>query len=60
MNQTLSQNRANAVRDYLIKKGVAYDRFDTKGYGDTRPIQSNKTAAGRAANRRIEFIVSSQ
>lgn len=57
MNMKLSDNRANAVRDYLIKKGVAADRLTAKGYGDTMPKATNSTSAGRAQNRRVEFDV---
>ncbi|MBN2767150.1 MAG: OmpA family protein [Paludibacteraceae bacterium] len=57
MNQTLSENRASAVRDYLINKGVEEKRITAKGYGDTKPVATNKTAQGRAKNRRVEFMV---
>jgi outer membrane protein OmpA-like peptidoglycan-associated protein len=53
-NQKLSQDRANAVRDYLVSKGIDPARITTKGYGDTKPLETNKTEAGRAENRRIE------
>jgi outer membrane protein OmpA-like peptidoglycan-associated protein len=56
-NQALSQARAEAVRDYLVKKGVAADRLSAKGYGATRPIGENATAAGREANRRVELMI---
>ncbi|MBN1208255.1 MAG: OmpA family protein [Myxococcaceae bacterium] len=55
-NRTLSQQRAEAVREYLAKKGVAMDRMEPKGYGPDRPVQPNTTAAGRAANRRVDFL----
>ncbi|MBR1630680.1 MAG: OmpA family protein [Paludibacteraceae bacterium] len=58
MNQKLSEARANAVRDYLIGKGVAAERMTAKGYGPFQPVADNKTASGRAKNRRVEFIVS--
>jgi OOP family OmpA-OmpF porin len=54
-NRDLSERRAAAVRDYLESKGVAAERFDVRGYGDTRPIADNASAAGRQKNRRIEF-----
>ncbi len=54
-NKMLSQNRAEAVKNYLISKGVSGDRLQTVGEGDAKPVQENKTEAGRAANRRIEF-----
>jgi len=52
----LSKDRAEAVRQYLIGKGIEPARLIAEGYGSRRPIQSNATAAGRAANERIEFI----
>lgn len=56
VNRTLSQQRADAVRDYMVKKGVAAERFETKGFGPDRPVQPNTTNEGRAANRRVEFL----
>lgn len=58
MNQILSEKRANAVRNYLMSKGVGEKRMTAVGYGDTKPVMSNKTAQGRAKNRRVEFVVS--
>ncbi|MDY7231318.1 OmpA family protein [Hyalangium sp. s54d21] len=55
-NLKLSQRRAESVRSYLIKKGVAAERLEAKGFGQERPIADNKTAKGRAANRRVEFL----
>ena len=54
-NLKLSDDRAKAVREYLIKKGVEAERLTAKGYGDTMPIESNATAKGRSMNRRVEF-----
>lgn len=54
LNQKLSNNRAAAVKTYLVKHGVAADRISTAGYADTQPIADNKTETGRAANRRVE------
>jgi outer membrane protein OmpA-like peptidoglycan-associated protein len=54
-NLDLSDRRAKEVRQYLIRKGVAADRLDAKGYGETQPIADNKTAKGRSANRRVVF-----
>ncbi len=54
-NRRLSEKRAQAVVRYLVGKGIDSNRVIAKGYGDTRPIASNETAEGRAANRRVEF-----
>lgn len=56
-NQRLSDRRAKAVADFLIREGVDGKRLSTVGYGATRPIADNNTDEGRARNRRIEFIV---
>jgi len=56
-NQKLSERRANAVRQYLIAQGIASARINVVGYGKLRPIADNKTAEGRAINRRSEFEV---
>lgn len=58
LNQTLSEQRAQAVKDALTGMGVAADRIDTKGFGKDRPLASNKTAAGRQQNRRVEVVFS--
>ena len=52
-NMKLSERRAASVRDYLISGGVSEDRLTAKGYGLTQPIDTNKTKAGRAHNRRV-------
>ena len=54
-NQKLSEDRANAVKDYLVSRGVESSRVETRGVGPDEPIADNKTAAGRTQNRRIEF-----
>jgi OmpA-OmpF porin, OOP family len=56
-NQTLSENRAAAVKNYLIEKGIDASRLTSAGYGATKPIASNKTKAGKAQNRRVEVKV---
>ena len=57
INNPLSQNRANAVKNYLASQGISASRMTAKGYGSTSPIASNSTAAGREQNRRVEITV---
>jgi outer membrane protein OmpA-like peptidoglycan-associated protein len=57
-NQTLSQQRADAVRDYLISQSVIAGNVTATGYGMSNPIADNSTAAGRAQNRRVNLVVS--
>ena len=57
LNVALSQRRADAVRDALIKFGAAPDMLVAKGYGSTDPIASNDTPEGRKRNRRIEYHI---
>jgi outer membrane protein OmpA-like peptidoglycan-associated protein len=59
-NLKLSENRANAVKTYLEKIGIATDRILAKGYGDSEPVEDNKTAAGRQKNRRTEVRIVSK
>jgi outer membrane protein OmpA-like peptidoglycan-associated protein len=56
-NRKLSQDRAESVKAYLTKKGVAASRLDAKGYGPDRPVADNKTDKGRELNRRVEFVI---
>ena len=56
-NQTLSEKRAQAVVDHLVRAGLPADRFTAVGYGSAQPLASNETGDGRAQNRRIEFVV---
>src|SRR5262249_15745764 len=55
--QEISEQRADAVRDYLVKHGVEVGRLQSVGYGAKRPMDTNATEEGRAKNRRVEFIV---
>ena len=54
-NMDLSQRRANAVRDYIVRKGIRWKRLDTQGFGFTQPVALNGTDSGRAMNRRVEI-----
>jgi OOP family OmpA-OmpF porin len=56
-NQALSEKRAQAVADYLVRAGLPADRFKAMGYGSLQPVASNDTDEGKAQNRRIEFVV---
>jgi outer membrane protein OmpA-like peptidoglycan-associated protein len=58
MNQKLSENRAGAVRDYLVVQGVSATSVSAKGFGNTLPVASNDNSAGRQENRRVELVVS--
>jgi outer membrane protein OmpA-like peptidoglycan-associated protein len=58
MNQTLSENRAGSVRDYLVQEGVATNSVSAKGFGNSLPVASNDNSAGRQQNRRVELLVS--
>jgi outer membrane protein OmpA-like peptidoglycan-associated protein len=60
MNQTLSEHRADSVRDYLVQQGVATNSVSAKGFGNTLPVASNDNSAGRQQNRRVELLVSGE
>jgi outer membrane protein OmpA-like peptidoglycan-associated protein len=60
MNQTLSENRADSVRDYLVQEGVSTNSVSAKGFGNTLPVASNGNSAGRQQNRRVELLVSGE
>lgn len=55
-NMSLSKDRANSVKTYLVNSGVAANRIITKGFGETRPVASNETEEGRQLNRRVEIV----
>jgi outer membrane protein OmpA-like peptidoglycan-associated protein len=58
LNEYLSQQRAEAVREYLVANGtITYERISAIGYGSKQPLTSNKTAEGRAINRRIDVLI---
>jgi outer membrane protein OmpA-like peptidoglycan-associated protein len=59
-NQTLSENRAGAVRDYLVQQGVAGDAVTARGFGESLPVATNDNSAGRQQNRRVELVVSGE
>ena len=60
MNQTLSENRADSVRDYLVQEGVSTNAVSAKGFGNTLPVASNDNSSGRQQNRRVELLVSGE
>ena len=59
-NLELSDARAQSVREYIVTQGIAGDRLTAQGFGESRPIESNTTSRGRAANRRVEFVITRQ
>lgn len=59
-NQRLSQNRADSVRTYLVAQGIASGAVGTAGFGESQPVASNTTEAGRQQNRRVELVVSGE
>lgn len=60
MNQTLSENRARSVRDYLVQQGVLTNSVSARGFGNTLPVASNDDSSGRQQNRRVELLVSGE
>ena len=56
-NQKLSEDRANAVLDFLVTNGVASERLSSVGFGEDKPLNPNNTRKGRESNRRVEFKV---
>ena len=60
MNQTLSENRAGSVRDYLVQEGVATASVSSRGFGNSLPVATNDNSAGRQQNRRVELLVSGE
>ena len=60
MNQTLSENRASSVRDYLVQQGVASNSVSARGFGNSLPVATNENSAGRQQNRRVELLVSGE
>ena len=60
MNQTLSENRAGSVRDYLVQQGVSSNAVSSRGFGNSLPVASNGNSAGRQQNRRVELLVSGE
>ncbi len=60
MNQTLSENRAGSVRDYLVQQGVASNSVSSRGFGNSLPVASNDNSSGRQQNRRVELLVSGE
>jgi outer membrane protein OmpA-like peptidoglycan-associated protein len=59
-NQTLSEQRGGAVRDYLTKEGMASSSVQSEGFGKAQPVATNDTAAGRQQNRRVEIVISGE
>jgi outer membrane protein OmpA-like peptidoglycan-associated protein len=58
LNQKLSENRASAVKDFLVSQGVTQNNITSQGFGKNNPVADNSTAAGRAQNRRVNLVVS--
>ena len=60
MNQTLSENRAGSVRDYLVQEGVLKQAVSARGFGNSLPVATNDNSSGRQQNRRVELVVSGE
>src|SRR4030095_7324358 len=60
LNQTLSENRAGAVRDFLILQGILKTSIASQGFGEGQPVATNDRATGRPQNRRVELVVSGE
>ena len=60
MNNKLSQDRADSVKNYLVSHGIDDGRLEAHGYGPSKPIDTNATDAGRQKNRRVEFHITQQ
>ena len=60
LNEKLSAKRAAAVKNYLVQNGIDVSRLESNGFGESNPIDSNKTRAGRANNRRVEIKVTNE
>ena len=54
----LSENRASSVRDFLVKQGIVGSSIASRGFGESQPVATNNTSAGRQQNRRVELVVS--
>jgi outer membrane protein OmpA-like peptidoglycan-associated protein len=59
-NLELSGRRAASVVRFLVERGIAAERLSSQGFGETKPIASNKNEAGRGQNRRVEFLITEQ
>jgi outer membrane protein OmpA-like peptidoglycan-associated protein len=59
-NQQLSERRADSVRAYLVQQGIPRDTVEAMGFGESRPVVDNGTAAGRQQNRRVELVISGE
>jgi outer membrane protein OmpA-like peptidoglycan-associated protein len=59
-NQKLSENRAQAVRDYLVQQGIPDNSIVSRGLGKTQPVATNDTPDGRQQNRRVELVLSGE